>query len=45
VLARIDAEVPEAKRLLAVLRDPAYANVIATLALLLTLLVFLGIKP
>jgi hypothetical protein len=44
VLARIDAEVPEAKKLLAVLRDPAYANVIATLALLLTLLVFLGIR-
>jgi hypothetical protein len=45
VLARIDAEVPEAKKLLAVLRDPAYANVIATLALLLTLLIFLGITP
>lgn len=43
VLARIDAEVPGAKKLLAVLRDPAYANVIATLALILTLLVFLGI--
>jgi hypothetical protein len=44
VLARIEAEVPEAKKLLGVLRDPAYANVIATLALILTLLVFLGIK-
>lgn len=44
VLARIDAEVPGAKKLLALLRDPAYANVIATLALLLTLLVFLGIR-
>jgi hypothetical protein len=45
VLARIDAEVPGAKKLLAILRDPAYANVMATLAVLLTLLLFLGIKP
>jgi hypothetical protein len=44
VLARIDAEVPEAKKLLALLRDPAYANIIATLALILGLIVFLGIK-
>lgn len=45
VLARIAAEVPEAKTLLAVLRDPAFAGVMAALTLLLTLLMFLGIKP
>jgi hypothetical protein len=44
VLARIDAEVPGAKKLLAALRDPAYANIISLLALILALLGFLGIR-
>jgi hypothetical protein len=43
VLARIDAEVPGATKLLAVMRDPAYANIVATLALILALLTWLGI--
>jgi hypothetical protein len=44
VLARIEAEVPAADRLLALLRDPAFGSIVAALALVLLLLTFLGVQ-
>lgn len=44
VVQRIRTEVPGATQLLALLRDPAFANIASMLAAVLSLLAFLGVR-